>query len=197
MNFLISKELKAQLVPLTESPLMHYPIPKYLSEAEEEEEDADVESNPADEDEEEDQEEQTSTDVDSDEDESTNVSTDADDSAEVAPTDPNADVSIYGDLSAERMLNMYKSCCAIYDLLEDAKRTVLILLKRPEFFMAANRISQELDIVIPEIKAVLDSDFNPEKEQVYANIIVKFDAYIRALRIVFADIETQIKSKDD
>ena len=95
------------------------------------------------------------------------------------------------------MLNMYKSCCSIYDLLEDAKRTVLVLMKRPEFFVAASRINQELDIVIPEIKNVMDSDFNPTKAQVYANIIVKFDAYIKALRIVFTDIENQIKSRDD
>ena len=94
------------------------------------------------------------------------------------------------------MLNMYRACCEIYDILDDTKRTVIVLMKRPEFFMAANRINQELDVVIPELKQVIDSDFNPSKEKVYSNILVKFNAYVKALRIVFADIENQIKFND-
>ena len=198
MNFLISKEVKALLTPLSESPMMQHSFGQYLTEAEEDEDAAaTADETPIDgegEDESKEQEDATEADPEA---EPTDVPSATDEPTEVAPTDPNVDVSIYGDLTAERMLNMYKSCCSIYDLLEDAKRTVLVLMKRPEFFMAASRINQELDIVIPEIKSVMDSDFNPTKSQVYANIIAKFDAYIKALRLVFTDIENQIKSRDD
>ena len=198
MNFLISKEVKALLTPLSESPMMQHSFGQYLTEAEEDEDAVDAtDAAPIDgEDEDESKEQEETPEVDPDA-EPTDAPDANEEPAEVAPPDPNVDVSIYGDLTAERMLNMYKSCCSIYDLLEDAKRTVLVLMKRPEFFMAASRINQELDIVIPEIRNVMDSDFNPTKSQVYANIIAKFDAYIKALRLVFTDIENQIKSKDE
>jgi hypothetical protein len=105
MNFLISKEVKALLTPLSESPMMQHSFGQYLTEAEEDEGAVDTaDETPLegdDEDESKEQEDSTEADPEA---EPTDVPGTTDEPTEVAPTDPNVDVSIYGDLTAERML---------------------------------------------------------------------------------------------
>lgn len=108
------------------------------------------------------------------------------------PADPNSEISIFKDLKSRRMLKIYKDLYNMYDVFTDTQSALNQLLKRPDFYVTAVKLNNELIVVLHELKIVLDSDFDQVKESVYQNVLTKFQAYARYLMEIIKDIENKI-----